>query len=312
MNIPVSSVRAGIVSRMSAAMIGQARKTLHCPPLPRLDGRLALVTGATGGIGAEIARGLARRGAELILPCRSAERGRETLQVLRAELGDSCRVHLVDLDLVDLASVAPAVTAIAGICGGRPIDIVVENAGVWPMRYAVSPQGYEIAFGVNVLAHFDLRRRLLAADLLPSARVIVLTGDIYMLQSECTPDYRWSGPIGGMLAYCRSKLGNLWIASELARRSPELSVFAVHPGVVATNLGGAAGTLGNAIKRRLMISPAQGAQIALICATQDGLPSGGYYHNTNGLMQLPAADPALNHAAAQTLWDTCVTLSGHA
>jgi NAD(P)-dependent dehydrogenase (short-subunit alcohol dehydrogenase family) len=138
---------------------------------------------------------------------------------------------------------------------------------------------------------------------------VILTGDIYILASACTPDYSWRGPVGGMRAYCRSKLGNLWIASELGRRSPHLSVYVVHPGVVATNLGGEAGALGDRLKRLIMISPEQGAQMPLICATQDGLENGGYYHNAFGRLRLPECDPARDAASAARLWEVCESLA---
>ena len=124
------------------------------------------------------------------------------------------------------------------------MDLLVENAGIWPQRYAQTRQGHEIAFGVNVLAHFVLRSELGAAGALGATRIVMLTGDIYILASACTPDYRWSGRVGGLRAYCRSKLGNLWIAAGLVERSPGLEVRVVHPGVVATGLGGDVGTLG--------------------------------------------------------------------
>jgi NAD(P)-dependent dehydrogenase (short-subunit alcohol dehydrogenase family) len=195
--------------------------------------------------------------------------------------------------------------AIARAAAGRPLSVLVENAGIWPQRYAETRQGFEIAFGVNVLAHFALRRALTGAGLLRSARVVMLTGDIYIFQSECTPDSRWSGPLGGMLAYCRSKLGNLWIGAELARRAPALEVAVVHPGVVATNLGGDAGALGKRVKRLIMIPPELGAQTPLYCATQPGLESGGYWHNAHGRMRLAANDPARDVASAARLFDFC-------
>jgi NAD(P)-dependent dehydrogenase (short-subunit alcohol dehydrogenase family) len=264
------------------------------------------VTGATGGIGLEIARGLAARGAELILPCRNLRKGEQAAQSLRSAAGT--RIELVETDLEDLDSVRRGAEAIARAAAGRRLDLVVENAGVWPQRYARTRQGHEIAFGVNLLAHFTLRRELQRLGALEAARVVVLTGDIYVLASACTPDFRWSGPLGGMQAYCRSKLGNLWIAGELARRSPELEVRTVHPGVVATNLGGAVGGLGGWLKRQVMISPEQGAQMPLVCATQPGLESGGYWHNAHGRMRLSPRDPASDVAAAARLWETCETL----
>jgi NAD(P)-dependent dehydrogenase (short-subunit alcohol dehydrogenase family) len=292
---------------MLAASFGQARRTPHCPDTPRLDGRLALVTGATGGIGLEIARGLARRGAELILPCRNPSKGEALLERLRAD--GAARAQLVAMDLEDLESVRAGARAVVPLCAGRRIELLVENAGIWPSRYARTRQGHEIAFGVNVLAHFALRRELAASGVLaPRARVVVLTGDIYILESTCTPDSTWSGRSGGMRAYCRSKLGNLWIAAELLRRQPQREVYVVHPGVVATNLGGKVGALGDRLKRLVMIPPELGAQMPLVCATQPGLENGGYYHNALGRMRLSERDPATDARAATAFWETCESL----
>ncbi|HEX5064862.1 MAG TPA: SDR family NAD(P)-dependent oxidoreductase [Myxococcota bacterium] len=293
--------------RMLSATFGQARRTPRCPDTPRLDGRLALVTGATGGIGFEIARGLARRGAELILPCRNPARGEALLERLRAD--GAARARLVAMDLEDLDSVRAGARAIAPLCAGRRIELLVENAGIWPSRYARTRQGHEIAFGVNVLAHFALRQDLAAMGVLaPRARVVVLTGDIYILESSCSPDSTWSGRAGGMRAYCRSKLGNLWIAAELLRRQPQREVYVVHPGVVATNLGGKVGAFGERMKSLVMIPPELGAQMPLVCATQPGLENGAYYHNALGRMRLSPRDPASDARAAAALWGTCDAL----
>jgi len=308
-DLPEYAAPPGALRRLMGSSLRQAARTLHCPDTPRLDQKLAVVTGATGGIGLEIARGLAQRGAALILPCRNLRRGEQTAQRLRSTVGEGVRVELVEIDLEDLDSVRRAASEITRAVAGRSLELLVENAGIWPQRYAQTRQGHEIAFGVNLLAHFALRRELRRLGALTAGRVVVLTGDIYVLAAECTPDYRWSGPIGGMQAYCRSKLGNLWIAGELARRSPELEVRTVHPGVVATNLGGEPGVLGGSIKRRIMITPEQGAQMPLLCATQPGLESGGYWHNVHGRMRLAPDDPASHAAAAAKLWETCEALA---
>jgi NAD(P)-dependent dehydrogenase (short-subunit alcohol dehydrogenase family) len=306
--LPEYEAPASPLRRMLAASFRQAARTPRCPDLPRLDGRLALVTGATGGIGFEIARGLARRGASLILPCRSLAKGARVAEVLREGAAPGASLDLVELDLEDLALVRRAAGAIATQAAGRAVDLLVENAGIWPQRYTVTRQGFEIACGVNVLAHFVLRRELIANGALRAGRVVMLTGDIYILAAECTPDWRWTGRLGGMRAYCRSKLGNLWIGAELARRSPGLEVAVVHPGVVATALGGETGALGNRIRGWLMLPPELGAQMPLYCATQPGLESGGYWHNVHGRMRLAAADPARDVSAAARLWQTCEAL----
>ena len=98
--------------RMLGASFGQGRRTPRCPPTPRLDGKLAVVTGATGGSGVEIARGLAARGAELILPCRNPAKGSALLDELRATPGAAAEPRRVAMDLEDLESVRRAASEI--------------------------------------------------------------------------------------------------------------------------------------------------------------------------------------------------------
>ena len=187
--------------------------------------------------------------------------------------------------------------------------MLVENAGIWPQRYRTTRQGHEIGFGVNVLGHFALRRWLGAHGLLTGSRVVVLTGDIYVMQSACPPDSRWRGPLGGMLAYCRSKLGNLWQMRELARRRSEIRVHAVHPGVVGSEFQGGITGFSGLVKRTTMLSPRAGAQTSLFCATQPALATGSYYHNTMGRMDLRSGDPAADPTKAARFWDLLESLS---
>jgi NAD(P)-dependent dehydrogenase (short-subunit alcohol dehydrogenase family) len=272
------------LARMTGAVWRQRSRCLRCPEEPRLDGRLALVTGGNAGIGRETSRGLARRGATVVVASRREAEG-----------------SWVPLDLADLASVRPAVDRLERVAAGRPVDVLVLNAGLWPTRFALSPQGHEIAFATNVLGHFALVRELEGRGLLPAARVVVVTGDIYIRARACTPDFRWSGRAGGQDAYCRSKLGNLWLVRELARRRPQLHVVAVHPGVVASDLVRGF----DAVKRLVLLDCELGAQTSLYAATQPGLASGAYLHNTLGRMELAPDDPAADDAAARALWAFC-------
>ncbi|MEM1434801.1 MAG: SDR family NAD(P)-dependent oxidoreductase [Pseudomonadota bacterium] len=293
--------------RVLGCMLNQQQRTARCPDSPALDGQLVLLTGGTGGIGKATARGLLERGAELILPCRNPTRA----QALVADLGAAAeRVWPIPLELDDLDSVAGCIAAIADRFGNRCIDILIENAGVWPQSYALTAQGHEIAFGTNVLGHFALRRALQRAALLsPSARVICVTGDIYILEHECSPAFRWRGATGGLKAYCRSKLGNLWIAAELQRRFPELTVASVHPGVVASDLAGPSSGVSGWFKTQLMIDTTTGAQTSLRCATQPDIEGDGYYHNVRGRVLLTPDDPAADRTAAARLWDSCEALA---
>lgn len=297
------------IFRLYACMMGQKAKIETCPDLPRLENKTALVTGATSGIGRETARGLLQRGAKVLMLCRNAEKAGVTRQEFIAEGFSEAQIHAITCDLADLNSVARALADIQKTLNGGHIDVLVENAGIWPQKYQQTKQGVEISFGTNVLGHFALRRGLLKGLLAPHARVIVLTGDIYVLADDCTPNYRWRGKLGGMQAYNRSKLGNFWIARELQKRHSQLNVYVVHPGVVATALGGDYGSFADRAKRRFLISPRDGAQTTLMCATQDDLSHGSYYHNVHGEAELDNADPAMNDAAAGRLWEICSGLT---
>jgi len=279
-----------VLPRMLRCMWRQASRTAVCPETPRLDGKLALVTGGSRGIGLATSRGLAARGAEVI-------------SAARRQPAENGAAHFAPLDLADLRAIRGAIERVQGIAGGRPLDVLVANAGLWPTRHALSAQGHEIAFATNVLGHHALVRGLLERGLLaPGARVVIVTGDIYVMARACSADYRYRGARGGQMAYCRSKLGNVWYARELARRHPELRAHVVHPGVVATALGGRTARIA-AVKRALMLSPEQGAQTSLFCATWPGLESGTYFHNTLGRVELRSDDPGADAAKAAALWE---------
>jgi NAD(P)-dependent dehydrogenase (short-subunit alcohol dehydrogenase family) len=285
----------------------QARRTVQCPDAPRLDGKLALVTGGNGGIGLEISRGLARRGAEVVIAARDEARAQQACRVIAAETGSE--LGSLRLDLSDLLSVKASTEELVDRWPGRAVDILVANAGIWPRQYGESSQGHEVAFATNVLGHFVLARRLLGRGLISSGRVVVVTGDIYIMANECTPDFRYRGSRGGQLAYCRSKLGNLWFVHELQHRHPNLEVYCVHPGVIATRLGDSGQGWEDGIKRLFLPGPELGAQTPLICATQPGLARGAYYHNTLGRMDLGAEDPAADFEKARELWERLELLS---
>ncbi len=298
---------ASLPRRMWQCFWRQSSRSLVCPEGPRLDGRTALVTGGSRGIGLETSRGLARRGATLISASRDQPQGEAVAEGLRVGFGVSA--HSVRLDLADLACLDESLDAIGKALDGRPLDILVANAGLWPTRFAHSKQGHEIAFATNVLGHHALILGLIERALLAdAARGVIVTGDIYLMATECSSDHRYRGVMGGQLAYCRSKLGNLWQARELARRRPRLSVWAVHPGVVASELSGSNRGVAGWVKRRMMLSPEQGAQASLFCATQPELEGGGYVHNTLGRVTPREDDPGADDDRARALWDVLESL----
>lgn len=299
-------VPARRVSRLFRSVLKQRSRSLSCPDTPRLDGQKVLVTGGSEGIGLGTCRGLMQRGADVVIAARSSDKGIAAAARLSEEFDRD--VIFMRLDLSDLDSVVEFCRSLHTELGDARLDGLICNAGVMPRRHRTSAQGHELAFATNVLGHYLLLRHLVDRLLSEAARVVVVTGDIYILASDCTPDFRFRTPLGGTLAYCRSKLGNLWIARELQRRHQKLRVRVVHPGVVATGLGGSRSGLADTISRRFMLDPDRGAQATLYCATQDGIPAGAYIHNVLGLMQLSSADPASDNARAEQLWDQCEQL----
>ncbi|MGC6535172.1 MAG: SDR family NAD(P)-dependent oxidoreductase [Parvibaculales bacterium] len=305
----VTRIRKNPIWRMRTSMLGQQKHVQSCPDLPLLTDRVAVITGATSCIGKETARGLLTRGAEVIALCRNTDKA----EVVRAEfVADGLngeKFHIIEADMGVLSSLPTALAAIKSLLQDRQIDMLIENAGVWLRHYAETADGLEQSFATNVLGHFALRRGLLEGMLAPHARVIAVTGDIYVMADQCTPQFRWRGAVGGMKAYNRSKLGVFWLARELQRRESQLNVFIVHPGVVASNLAMPSRGLVGWLRRKMMISCRDGAQTPLICATQDNLSHGSYYHNVHGEVELANNDPAMNDRAAAQLWADCEHLT---
>ena len=288
--------------RMLKTMWQPSRLISFCPAEARLDGRLILVTGGSEGIGLETSLGMARRGADVVILARNESKAQKAIEIIKRASGAG--VHFIPLDLSDLKSVLIAVDEIHRRWPDHLIDGVIANAGIWPKEYSESAQGFEIAFAVNVLGHHVLIRRLMNQSRFAAcARIVMLTGDIYILAKDCTPDFRYQGASGCQAAYCRSKLGNLWWVREFARRYDRMSAFAVHPGVIASNLKGATGRFGNWLRNVLLISTEEGAQTSLLCATQPNLISGAYYHNTMGHVELPSNDPAADSTRAKAFWE---------
>ncbi|MEM9621903.1 MAG: hypothetical protein AAF993_09665, partial [Pseudomonadota bacterium] len=140
-----------------------------------------------------------------------------------------------------------------------------------------------------------------------SARVVIVTGDIYITTSDCTRDFSYKTIIGATKAYSRSKLGNIWIGQALQERYPEMIVTLVHPGVVNSGLMMGDSPVEQVMKKILLPTPL-GAQTSLFCVTQTVVP-GGYYHNTRGLVHLQSSDPAMNRKRQSELWEECQAIT---
>lgn len=143
-----------------------------------LSGRVALVTGASGGIGAETARALAAHGATVTLACRDTVRGEAVAARIR-EATAGATVHVEALDLLDLASVRACAARV--LARGGPLHVLINNAGVMACPLARSPDGWELQFATNHMGHFlltSLLRPALYAE--TPARVVCVSSAGHM------------------------------------------------------------------------------------------------------------------------------------
>ncbi|MER7794009.1 oxidoreductase [Streptomyces sp. NPDC097640] len=304
-------------------MTGDSRAAAQA--IPDQSGRLVVVTGANSGIGYVTARELTRRGAHVVLACRSHERGRSAVERLRTEV-HGARAELRTLDLADLTSIRD----FAECWSHDRLDLLVNNAGVAMVPFSRTADGFESQFGINHLGTFALTG-LLMPHLLAAAdpRVVTVSSEgqrfarFDMTNLNAERRYRTA------FAYVQSKRANLYFAMELQRRADaaglRLRSMAVAPGLTRSNVltGGANGTRGRvyATLTRLLLriafrpTPA-GARTSLYASTVPDLP-GGSYVVPDGPFQL-RGEPVLRNreraihdsATARRLWLLSEQLTG--
>jgi NAD(P)-dependent dehydrogenase (short-subunit alcohol dehydrogenase family) len=294
--------------------------------IPSQHGKLAVVTGATGGLGYETALALAGAGAEVLVAGRNAEKGSAAITTIK-RVAPSAKVRFEKLDLASLASVRAFAAKL--VANGRPLDLLINNAGVMnlPTR-RLTEDGFELQFGTNHLSHFALTGLLLpvlrkaeAPRVVNVSSVAHRGGKIDFANLHAERKYR-SWP-----AYQQSKLANLLFTFELQRRSDAngwgLMCNAAHPGFARTDLipngPGAKGmmavmskTLGLFISH----SAAAGALPTLFAATSPAAAPMGYY-GPNGFYEMKGAvapakifPQAQDEAVARRLWDVSEGLTG--
>ncbi len=286
--------------------------------IPSQRGRVAVVTGANGGLGLVTARVLAGRGAHVVLAARNAEKAAEARRtILDAHPGAA--VETVRLDLASLASVDEAAELI--LAAHDRVDVLVNNAGLMAMPQWRTEDGFEMQLGVNHLGHWVLTARLLPALLrADSARVVSVTSTAHHAGRALDPDNpHLQGAYAPWKAYGQSKLANYHFALGLQRdleghRTRAQSLMA-HPGLSRTNLqvravdeGGAgpAGRFFEWLTARTGMSAEQGALPQLRAATDPRARGGEMYAprfvNTGPPVRRPVLRRVGLERAIETLW----------
>ncbi len=291
--------------------------------IPSQLGRTAVVTGATGGLGYETARALAKAGAEVILTGRDDRKGQSAIEKISGDV-IGARIIFESLDLASLASVAD----FAQRMQARPsLDLLINNAGVMALpRRQTTADGFEMQFGTNHLGHFALTARLMPLLRRASTpRVVSVSSLSHRTGSIDFSNLQGERNYSPWKAYRQSKLATLMFALELQRRSEAASwnliSNAAHPGFARTNLvangpGGLASLASDFAAPFFGQSAADGARPILFAATSPEAKPGGYY-GPDGLGELRGAPSralimpqARNAATAAKLWDVSGKLTG--
>ena len=278
--------------------------------IPEQAGRTAIVTGANTGIGYETARALAHAGADVVLACRSREKGEAAAARIAAE-GPKGRAVFQALDLADLESVRRLADDLAR--AHDRLDLLVNNAGVMVPPESQTKQGFELQLGVNHLGHFALTNALL--DLLratPGARVVSVSSMAHRMGRMDFEDLDFARRgYDAWGAYGQSKLANLLFTFELQRRleaeGADVIAVAAHPGWTGTDLQRHAWYV-RLMNVLVAMSPAQGALPTLRAATDPDVRGGDYYgpHGFREMRGHPVrvgtTDAAKNLEDAARLW----------
>lgn len=204
-----------------------------------LSGQRILITGASAGLGAETARALAAHGASVVMAVRDLAKGEGAATTVRAGAASGAKVELCEVDLASLASVRACADRL--LAEGKPLNVLIANAGVMACPQGTTADGFETQFGTNHLGHFVFVNRLVPLLLAGApGRIVCLSSrghhfsdvDLDDPGFERTPYDPWQ-------AYGRAKTANVLFAVALDKRLRDRGVraCAVHPGGIRTELG---------------------------------------------------------------------------
>ena len=289
--------------------------------LPDLSGKCFVITGGNSGIGLEAAQMLGRKGADLILACRSPQKAASARMVLEAT--SSGKIELVTLDLADKSSIHRASDGVRAMT--QRIDGLINNAGIMQTPKCQTADGFELQFGTNHLGHFLWTSLLLDRVEAAGGRVVQVSSIAHRVGRIHFGDLMGEKKYSSTKAYAQSKLANLMFALELDRRlakaqSPAIAI-ACHPGYSNTNLQstGPTGLLNMIYKplNALIAQPsALGAVPTVLAAAGLEAQRGAYYgptgfFDTRGPVSLSRIAPhALNLEQSARLWAESERLLG--
>lgn len=269
----------------------------------KLEGKVALITGANSGIGRVTARELALQGAHVFLACRSKTKTQPVLDEIAEKSDGKAKAEFLELDLGDLESVRACAKQF--VDRQLPLNILICNAGLAGAR-GITASGFELAFGTCHIGHFLLTQLLLdrIKESAP-ARIVVVSSEMHYRAGKIDFDAlrKPTRTRTGMAEYGVAKLANVLFTKELARQldGTGVTTYSLHPGVVATDVWRSVPWPLDSLIKRFMESPEQGAATSIYCASSDAVASetGLYYDKCK--VKEPSA-LAKDAMLAQQLW----------
>jgi NAD(P)-dependent dehydrogenase (short-subunit alcohol dehydrogenase family) len=276
-----------------------------------MKNKRVVITGANSGLGYETARALAKMDANIIMLCRSFEKGTQAAARIRAEYPDA-KLHVIPVSLESQEHIRQVAAEIRDIF--PVIDVLINNAGTWISELTYTEDRIESMFAVNHLAYFLLTHALYPGLIkAESPRIVSVASDSHFHGKINFQDIHLTKNYHGLKAYAQSKLANIHFMYELHRRKPQihLSTFAVQPGLVKTDIGVKKTNWLHALAWKLRrsggVTPEIGAQTQIFLASDPNIheQSGLYWDKCK---PKSSSTDSYNREDSERLWNLCCDL----
>jgi len=216
-----AALDASVVLSFGTQGFRRHARRFDAAPLPRLDGKTVVVTGANSGLGLAATRQLAALGAHVVMACRDLDRARSA----QAQVSGA-----TELEQLDLAS-AESVERFCRAWGERPLHALVNNAGLMAATREQTPEGLEVSFAINALGTARLTLGLMPALRRSRARVVLVSsGGMYLAKLDLEVLQGRVRKFDGVTAYAQAKRAQVILTELLAAREPAVTFSAMHPG----------------------------------------------------------------------------------